>query len=79
MQMSEQWKNLCDEYSAHSDFLIEQIIEKNKKILRYKQALEFYADGDKYKTDVISQWEPVIPAMKDNGEKARRALAGESK
>lgn len=41
---------------------------------RYRQALEFYADKDNYEVDVISQWEPVIPVVKDNGEKARKAL-----
>ncbi|WP_373894439.1 hypothetical protein [Virgibacillus sp. CBA3643] len=41
---------------------------------RYKQALEFYADKDNYEVDVINQWEPVRPVVKDNGEKARQAL-----
>lgn len=53
-----------------------QLFQQNHS---YKQALEFYADEDNHKTDVISQWEPVIPVMKDNGEKARQALKGESK
>lgn len=44
----------------------------------YKQALEFYADEENYKADVINQWEPVIPVNRDLGEKARQALEGES-
>lgn len=43
---------------------------------RYKQALEFYADEDNYKPDAISQWEPVVPVIDDNGKQARQALKG---
>ncbi|MGJ9460311.1 hypothetical protein [Oceanobacillus sp. CF4.6] len=67
--MSEQWKKICNEYSAHNGFLIEQIREKNEEILKYRQALKF---GIKYlQASEMRQIKMVVSAME-------QALAGES-
>lgn len=42
-----------------------------------RKALEFYAEEENYKDNVIDQWEPVCPVTQDGGEGARRALKGE--
>lgn len=44
---------------------------------RLREALEFYADERNYDTDVVSQWEPVVPVFKDKGDTSRQALKGE--
>lgn len=40
------------------------------------EALEFYANAETYKTNVVNQWEPIIPVNRDSGKLARQTLKG---
>lgn len=46
---------------------------ENKKLC---EALEFYANVETYKTNLVNQWEPIIPINRDSGELARQTLKG---
>ncbi|MEK3890232.1 hypothetical protein [Bacillus sp. FSL K6-3431] len=52
--------------------MIRKLHDENERL---REALEFYADIETYNTNVIEQWEPVIPINRDVGERARQALA----
>ena len=60
-------------YEMLEDF--RQLQEENKK---YKQALEFYANEEKYEEILIPSTKPITQVSEDRGEIARRAL-GEKK
>lgn len=47
-----------------------------KEKRRLREALEFYANVETYKTNVVNQWEPIIPVNRDGGELARQTLKG---
>ncbi len=53
---------------------VERLEQQNQ---RYKETLEFYADVNNH-GDTIEDFEYEPPIYHDNGEKARRALRGES-
>ncbi|KAA0965850.1 hypothetical protein FQ087_06170 [Sporosarcina sp. ANT_H38] len=43
---------------------------------RFREALDFYANAETYKTNVVNQWEPINPISRDGGEIALQALKG---
>lgn len=49
------------------------ILEENEVL---RKALKFYADPESYETDVVNQWQPVVPIDKDGGRIAKNALKG---
>ena len=55
--------------------------QMEKKIKRYREALEFYADEETYETkfatDTDEIFDPFTLIELDEGKKARRALEGE--
>jgi len=53
---------------------IEKGYEQN---MRFREALEFYANAETYETNVVKQWDPVIPIYRDSGKIARLALEAE--
>lgn len=55
--------DLLDENPELADIIIELEIEKQ----RYHEALEFYANKDNWKVNVVDQWEPIIKAHEDEG------------
>ena len=56
--------------------LFDKLYEYENQIIRYREALEFYADNDNYNTkyDSISDAWGVIEIAEDNGKIARRTL-----
>lgn len=71
-------------YKIDLDWLIEQterVSELEIENARLREALEFYADADNnhHKIDfTIREYEYLSAIVRDEGEKARQALKGES-
>ena len=64
--------NLCGvEFDNQHECSVRTLKQQNQKMRR---ALEFYADTENYKANVVDQWEPVIPVDVDSGKIARNAL-----
>jgi hypothetical protein len=56
--------------------LNEGLIEAQQTITRQREALEWYANKNNYVVDIDSQWEPIISALEDEGNRARAAMEG---
>lgn len=84
------YKEIIQSYGKIADGFVDDIENLVKRNEHYKQALEFYADEENYKENLISKAEydadgicisndeyapPII--YFDSGEKARKALKGE--
>lgn len=64
--------NLCGVDFDHEHECSYKILKQQNQKMR--RALEFYADPASYETNVVDQWEPVVPVNKDSGVIARNAL-----
>jgi len=84
-EVDKAWSEVSNKAIDKKDQRIEELEQANargnghvkaceERIEELEKALEFYANGKNYETDVINQWEPITPILKDEGEKAKQAL-----
>lgn len=62
------WREFSKRQSEFNNFLREQIVEKNKRILELRETLEFYANEQNYDS------RHGMAILKDCGDKAREGL-----
>lgn len=67
-----------EELKTHYMLQIQDLTRFNDKGIkentRLREALDFYADKENYEVNTTDQWEPLIPIIQDNGEKARQTV-----
>lgn len=80
LSVSDENGRIYVKFEAMDEVLIDRTAEWDElraENAHLRKALEFYAEEENYKDNVIDQWEPVCPITQDGGEGARRALKGE--